>query len=60
MNSDLIASITAWKYEASKVVNPQLALPKLKKTIHKLKNINGDSFVYLVDAKILEFVKVFV
>ncbi len=48
---------TAWKYESGKVVNPQLALPKLKKTIVKLKNIDVDSFVYMVDAKILEFVK---
>ena len=46
-----------WKYEAGKVVNPKLALPKLTKPIQKLKDIDVDNFVYGVDSKILEFVK---
>ena len=46
---------TAWKYEDGRVINPQLGLPRLNKSIQKLSNLDVDQFVYNVDAKILQF-----
>lgn len=46
---------TPWKYELGKVIDPQLALPKLNRPIQKLNNLEIDQFVYNVDAKILQF-----